>query len=104
MRPFFFLFSLAFISIAQAQTPPPTPAQLENQRASARRYQTQLVPLTLELLRKSQIGYAEGASTYLEVLEAQRALRQIQTEYLQTLVGLQDAQTALDAALLGGEQ
>lgn len=77
-------------------------AQIESRRENVLRYQTQLVPLTLDLLRKTQIGYAQGASTYLEVLEAQRTLRGVQTEYLQALVGVQTGETALDAAINGG--
>jgi hypothetical protein len=50
-------------------------------------------------LRKTQIGYAQGASTYLEVLEAQRTLRQVQTEYLQALVGTRTQEAALEGAL-----
>ena len=79
-------------------------AQLQSRRENVARYQTQLLPLTLDLLRKTQIGYAQGASTYLEVLEAQRTLRQLQTEYLQALVGVQTGENALDAAINGGAQ
>ena len=76
--------------------------QIQTRRDQAARYQTQILPLTLDLLRKTQIGYAQGASTYLEVLEAQRTTRQIQSEYLQALVGVQNGETALDAAINGG--
>lgn len=76
--------------------------QVQSRRESALRYQNQLVPLALDLLRKTQIGYAQGASTYLEVLEAQRTLRQLQTEYLQALLGVQTSEVALDAAINGG--
>lgn len=78
--------------------------RLEQQRQNAARYKEELLPLALDLLRKAQIGYAQGASTYLEVLDAQRSLRQIQTEYLATLIGVQNSETALDAALRGGTQ
>ena len=57
--------------------------RLGQQRQTVERYRNGIVPLTLDLLRKTQIGYTSGASTYLEVLEAQRTLRQVQTEYLQ---------------------
>lgn len=86
-------------AVAQAEI---ARAQLQSRRENVLRYQTQLVPLTLDLLRKTQIGYAQGASTYLEVLEAQRTLRQVQTEYLQALVATQTGETALDAAINGG--
>ena len=72
---------------------------LQNNRALVMRYRESLVPQTLDLLRKTQIGYAQGASTYLEVLEAQRAARQIQTEYLQALVGVRGGEAALESAL-----
>lgn len=73
--------------------------RLEQQQQVVERYRTGIVPLTLDLLRKTEIGYAAGASTILEVLEAQRTLRQVQTEYLQALVGTRTAETALESAL-----
>lgn len=76
--------------------------RLEQGRQNVTRYRDKLLPLTLDLLRKTQIGYAQGASTYLEVLEAQRTLRQVQSEYLQALVGVQAGENALEAATLGG--
>ncbi len=72
---------------------------LQQNRALVARYRESLVPQTLDLLRKTQLGYAQGASTYLEVLEAQRAARQIQTEYLQALVGVRSGEAALESAL-----
>jgi hypothetical protein len=51
------------------------------------------------LLRKTQLGFAAGASTYLEVLEAQRTLRAVQTEYLQALVGVRTSEASLESAL-----
>ena len=72
--------------------------QLNQNRLTVARYRDSLVPQTLDLLRKTQIGYAAGASTFLEVLEAQRATRQIQTEYLQALVGVRTGEAALESA------
>ena len=72
---------------------------LRQNRALVARYRDSLVPQTLDLLRKTQLGYAAGASTYLEVLEAQRATRQVQTEYLQALVGALGGEAALESAL-----
>lgn len=72
--------------------------QLNQNRLTVARYRDSLVPQTLDLLRKTQIGYAAGASTFLEVLEAQRATRQIQTEYLQALVGVRTSEAALESA------
>ncbi|BCM93983.1 cobalt-zinc-cadmium resistance protein CzcC [Abditibacteriota bacterium] len=77
---------------------------LQTRRETVARYQGEMLPLALDLLRKTQIGYAQGASTYLEVLEAQRALRGVQAAYLQALVGVQTGETALDAAINGGVQ
>lgn len=73
--------------------------RLGQQRQTVERYRTGIVPQTLDLLRKTQIGYAQGASTYLEVLEAQRTLRQVQTEYLQALVGTRTSEAQLESAL-----
>ncbi len=73
--------------------------RLQQQRQTVERYRTEIVPQTLDLLRKTQIGYAAGASTYLEVLDAQRTLRQVQTEYLQALVGTRTGEAALESAL-----
>lgn len=73
--------------------------RLEQQRATVERYQNGIVPQTLDLLRKTQIGFAAGASTYLEVLEAQRTLRAVQTEYLQALVGVRTSEAQLESAL-----
>ncbi len=72
--------------------------RLNQQRQTVLTYRTGIVPLTLDLLRKTQIGYTAGASTYLEVLEAQRTLRQVQTEYLQALVGTRTSEAALESA------
>lgn len=76
--------------------------RLNSNRRTVQRYRLALVPQTLDLLRKTQVGYAAGASTYLEVLEAQRAARQIQTEYLQALVGARTGEAALESALGAG--
>ncbi len=73
--------------------------RLEQQRQTVAQYRSVIVPQTLDLLRKSQIGYAQGASTYLEVLDAQRTLRQVQTEYLQALVATRTSEAALESAL-----
>jgi len=73
--------------------------RLGQQRQTVERYRSGILPLTVDLLRKTQIGYAQGASTYLEVLEAQRTLRQVQTEYLQALVGTRTSEAQLESAL-----
>lgn len=73
--------------------------RLGQQRETVAQYRAVIVPQTLDLLRKTGIGYAVGASTYLEVLDAQRTLRQVQTEYLQALVGTRTSEAALESAL-----
>lgn len=73
--------------------------RLQQQRLTVERYRAGIVPQTLDLLRKTQIGYAQGASTYLEVLDAQRTLRAVQTEYLQALVGTRTSEAQLESAL-----
>ena len=73
--------------------------RLGQQRQTVETYRSGIVPQTLDLLRKTQVGYAQGASTYLEVLDAQRTLRQVQTEYLQALVGTRTGEAALESAL-----
>ena len=72
---------------------------LDQSQKLVARYRDSIVPQTLDLLRKTQIGYAAGASTYLEVLEAQRAARQVQTEYLQALAGVRSGEADLESAL-----
>ncbi|WP_170065536.1 TolC family protein [Abditibacterium utsteinense] len=73
--------------------------RLGQQRQTVETYRSGIVPQTLDLLRKTQVGYAQGASTYLEVLDAQRTLRAVQTEYLQALVGTRTSEAALESAL-----
>ena len=73
--------------------------RLQQQRQTVERYRTGIVPTSVDLLRKTQVGYAAGASNYLEVLEAQRTLRQVQTEYLQALVGTRTSEAQLEGAL-----
>ena len=72
---------------------------LAQSRVLVQRYRDSILPQTLDLLRKTQIGYAAGASTYLEVLEAQRAAKQVQTEYLQALAGVRAGEADLESAL-----
>lgn len=73
--------------------------RLQQQQQTLERYRSGILPQTLDLLRKTQIGYAQGASTHLEVLEAQRTLRAVQSEYLQALIGARTSEAALESAL-----
>ena len=72
---------------------------LDQSRALVARYHDSIVPKTLDLLCKTQIGYEAGASTYLEILEAQRVTKQVQTEYLQALARVRTGEADLESAL-----
>lgn len=73
--------------------------RVQQQQQTVERFRSGILPQTLDLLRKTQIGYAQGASSYLEVLDAQRTLRQVQTDYLQALVGTRTSEALLESAL-----
>jgi len=73
--------------------------RLEQQWQNVDRYRSGIVPQTLDLLRKTQVGFEQGASSYLEVLEAQRTFRQVQEEYLQAISGTLNSETALENAI-----
>ena len=73
--------------------------QLQLQWQNVQHFRSGIMPQTLDLVRKTQIGYEQGASSYLEMLEAQRTLRQVQNEYLQALAGTLTSETALESAL-----
>ncbi len=90
---------LAFLKTQAAAQVEQALIRMDQQRATVERYREGIIPQTLDLLRKTQIGFAAGASTYLEVLEAQRTLRAIQTEYVQALVGVRTSEAQLESAL-----
>lgn len=73
--------------------------QWKQQGKNVQLYRTEIVPETEDLLRKTQIGYDQGASSYLEVLEAQRTFRQVQTEYQQAIAAAFRSKSALERAL-----
>jgi cobalt-zinc-cadmium efflux system outer membrane protein len=73
--------------------------RLEQNRRSVESFRSGILPISIDLLRKTQIGYAQGASSYLEVLDAQRTLRQVQVEYLQALIAGKTGEAALETAL-----
>ena len=55
-----------------------------------------------ELLDMAQTGYEKGASSYLEVLDAQQLLRSEQTEYTRALAAFNIARADVQRALGGG--
>lgn len=74
-------------------------AELSAAREVALNYQTTLLPRTRELLRATRAGFETGLTSFLEVLDVQRLLRQTQTEYLNALFEATRARIALDRAL-----
>lgn len=74
-------------------------AELNTARQVALNYQQTLLPRSQELLKASRSGFEIGLTSFLEVLEAQRVLRQAQTEYLASLGEALRAQSALERAL-----
>jgi cobalt-zinc-cadmium efflux system outer membrane protein len=74
-------------------------AELATAREIALNYRQTLLPRSQELLKASRTGFEIGLTSFLEVLEAQRVLRQAQTEYLTSLTEALRAQIALERAL-----
>ncbi len=74
-------------------------AELAATREVARNYQAVILPRTQELLLATRAGFESGLSSFLEVLEAQRLVRQTQTEYLSALFDTTRARISLDRAL-----
>jgi outer membrane protein, heavy metal efflux system len=68
-------------------------------REVAVNYQTTILPRSLELLGATQRGFEVGLSTFLEVLEAQRLVRQTQVEYQNALFDAVRARIALDRSV-----
>lgn len=62
-------------------------------------YRTLVLPRADETLQIARNGYTQGFTSFLEVLDAQRAYRQVQVEYLTALYDAARAQAALDRAL-----
>lgn len=76
-----------------------TAAELGAARDVALNYQQTILPRTQELLRSTRSGFENGLTSFLEVLEAQRVVRQTQVEYLNALSDAVRARIALDRAL-----
>ncbi|NCQ31412.1 MAG: TolC family protein [Armatimonadetes bacterium] len=53
--------------------------RLQTSREIVQRYQTQVVPDAEELMKMTQVGYEQGATGYLEVIDAQQSLTDART-------------------------
>jgi len=73
-------------------------AHVQQARASVERYERELVPQTEQVTQTIQRGFDAGASTMLDVLEAQRTLRSVQTEYRQAIADYLKAVVELNHA------
>lgn len=71
-------------------------AELEAARAVAGSYRSEILPRSQDLLQATQRGFQAGLTGFLEVLEAQRVVRQTQIEYQNALFNAVRAQIALD--------
>lgn len=61
-------------------------------------YQQGIVQQSRRLLEASRIGFQEGQTSLVAVLEAQRTYRSVQTEYANALANLAEAQAELERA------
>lgn len=73
--------------------------ELTTALALIQRHQEEILPRSLELARATRAGFDSGISTFLEVLEAERVLRQTRTELLTALYDAVRARIDLDVAL-----
>ena len=64
---------------------------------------SEALPQSEKLLKASQLGFAEGKTSVLAVLEAQRTYRATQTQYVEAQAELSLAQTEL-IRTMGGQQ
>lgn len=72
-----------------------------------REYQGGILDKSVQLAAMAQKGYEKGATSYLEVLEAQRTLRSVRTEYISALADHAKAVAQLEWAAnvdLGGAE
>ena len=74
-------------------------ADLIAAREVALGYQQTILPQTEELLTATRSGFERGLVSFVEVLDAQRVVRQTQTEYLTAVYDAVRASAALDLAL-----
>jgi cobalt-zinc-cadmium efflux system outer membrane protein len=76
-------------------------ARAEAQRAQVAAYRETLVPTATTIESLAEEGYKLGRSPVLAVLDAQRSLRDVKTEYLASLLSLQSALADLEDVLGG---
>jgi outer membrane protein, heavy metal efflux system len=74
-------------------------AELSAAREIVLNYQQAILPQTEALLRVTRSGFDTGLSSFIEVLEAQRVLRQTQAEYQNALFDAARARISLDRAV-----
>ena len=72
--------------------------KLTTAQAILARYETEALPRALRLLRATRIGFEEGKTSVLAVIEAQRTHRQLQSDALQAHADVLLALAALDKA------
>ncbi len=72
--------------------------KLSAAQAILARYETEALPRTKRLLRASRIGFEEGKTSVLAVIETQRTHRQLQSDALQAHADVLLALAALDKA------
>jgi cobalt-zinc-cadmium efflux system outer membrane protein len=73
-------------------------AHVQQARDLVVRYERDIVPRTERLTETIQKGFNAGASTHLDVLDAQRTLRSVQTEYRQSIADYAKALAELERA------
>jgi cobalt-zinc-cadmium efflux system outer membrane protein len=76
-----------------------TTAELSSARAVVLNYQQSILPQSVDLLKAVRSGFESGITSFLEVLEAQRVLRQTQVEYQNALYEATRAMVNLDKAI-----
>jgi cobalt-zinc-cadmium efflux system outer membrane protein len=72
--------------------------QVETSSEIVRGYQKGILDKSEQLAQMAQKGYEKGATSYLEVLEAQRTLRAVKTDYLTALANHSKALAQLEWA------
>ncbi len=78
--------------------------EVQQARALVERYERDIVPRTERLTQTIQKGFNAGASTQLDVLDAQRTLRSVQTEYRQAMAEYAKALAELEWATESASQ
>ena len=80
------------------------PMHPEEARELASRYESDILPQTGNVTRTTELGFRAGASTIMDVLDAQRTLRSVQTKSRGAVAEYLKAQAALDRATGGAVQ